>query len=190
VRPGTTLQWDFTDYEPWHVCPGPRGSSAAQGKRRKPDVAVRMAFDGLGRRRRRPGRTAPAAPAAPDARARRWRTIAALPRSWADAGSRAGRRQRTMRVRVVAGHRHLEGPRRAVRFPGESPSCGEARALRRARRRPARRRDAHHRGSRRGAPAHRARPARRRPAAPRRGGAHARAGRKSRLAAIRRARRA
>ncbi|HEV8151424.1 MAG TPA: SCP2 sterol-binding domain-containing protein, partial [Solirubrobacteraceae bacterium] len=45
VRPGTTLQWDFTDYEPWQVVLDPAGSSAQPGRAAKPDVTVRMAFD-------------------------------------------------------------------------------------------------------------------------------------------------
>jgi len=32
VRPGTTLQWDFTDYEPWQVVLDPAGSSAEPGR--------------------------------------------------------------------------------------------------------------------------------------------------------------
>jgi ribonucleotide reductase beta subunit family protein with ferritin-like domain len=45
VRPGTTLQWDFKDYDPWYVVLDPVGSSAVQGRAAKPDVTVRMAFD-------------------------------------------------------------------------------------------------------------------------------------------------
>jgi ribonucleotide reductase beta subunit family protein with ferritin-like domain len=45
VRPGTTLQWDFTDYEPWQVVLDPAGSSAEPGRAAKADVTVRMAFD-------------------------------------------------------------------------------------------------------------------------------------------------
>ena len=45
VRPGTTLQWDFTDYEPWQVVLDAAGSSAAPGRAAKADVTVRMGFD-------------------------------------------------------------------------------------------------------------------------------------------------
>jgi ribonucleotide reductase beta subunit family protein with ferritin-like domain len=45
VRPGTTLQWEFSDYEPWHVVLDPAGSSAAPGRAASPDVTMRTSFD-------------------------------------------------------------------------------------------------------------------------------------------------
>ena len=45
VAPGTTLQWEFSDYEPWHVVLDPAGSSAAPGRAGSPDVTLRTSFD-------------------------------------------------------------------------------------------------------------------------------------------------
>ena len=36
VRPGTTIQWDFADAEPWHLALDNGGSRASRAARRAP----------------------------------------------------------------------------------------------------------------------------------------------------------
>jgi ribonucleotide reductase beta subunit family protein with ferritin-like domain len=45
VRPGTVLQWDFEDYEPWHVTLANGASAAAPGRAPHADVTFRVRFD-------------------------------------------------------------------------------------------------------------------------------------------------
>jgi ribonucleotide reductase beta subunit family protein with ferritin-like domain len=45
VRPGTVLQWDFEDYEPWHVTLANGASAAAPGRVPHADVTFRVRFD-------------------------------------------------------------------------------------------------------------------------------------------------
>ncbi len=48
VPAGTTVQWDFTDAEPWHVVLENGTTRAAQGMAAKPDVTLRMSLDDFG----------------------------------------------------------------------------------------------------------------------------------------------
>ncbi len=45
VGPGTVIQWDFTDAEPWHVRIDNGSSSAQSGRHASPDVTLRCRFD-------------------------------------------------------------------------------------------------------------------------------------------------
>ena len=44
VRPGTTLQWDFADHEPWHLVVENGSSRASAGAARAPDLRLRSSF--------------------------------------------------------------------------------------------------------------------------------------------------
>jgi ribonucleotide reductase beta subunit family protein with ferritin-like domain len=48
VPAGMTVQWDFTDAEPWHVVIANGSSRAQQGALPKPDVTLRMALEDFG----------------------------------------------------------------------------------------------------------------------------------------------
>ena len=48
VPSGLTVQWDFTDAEPWHVVVANGSSNAAHGPAAKADVTVRMSLDDFG----------------------------------------------------------------------------------------------------------------------------------------------
>ncbi len=49
VRSGTTIQWDFTDMDPWYLLlEGPGRKSAIQGRLPKPDVRLKMRWDDFG----------------------------------------------------------------------------------------------------------------------------------------------
>ena len=45
VRPGTTIEWDFADSEPWHLVLDNGGSRAVQGRAAHPDLTLRCRFD-------------------------------------------------------------------------------------------------------------------------------------------------
>jgi hypothetical protein len=45
VRPGTTIEWDFADAEPWHLVLDNGGSRAVQGRAVHPDLKLRVRFD-------------------------------------------------------------------------------------------------------------------------------------------------
>jgi ribonucleotide reductase beta subunit family protein with ferritin-like domain len=45
VRPGTTLQWEFSDFEPWHLTLNDGHTTAAQGRAAHADVTFRSTFD-------------------------------------------------------------------------------------------------------------------------------------------------
>jgi ribonucleotide reductase beta subunit family protein with ferritin-like domain len=45
VRPGTVLQWEFEDYELWHVTLANGASAAAPGRAPRADVTFRLRFD-------------------------------------------------------------------------------------------------------------------------------------------------
>src|SRR6478735_3124148 len=45
LRPGTTIEWDFADAQPWHVVLDNGGSRAVAGRAAKPDVTLRVRFD-------------------------------------------------------------------------------------------------------------------------------------------------
>jgi predicted lipid carrier protein YhbT len=44
VRPGTTIQWDFADAEPWHLVLDNGGSRAVQGRAARADLTLRCRF--------------------------------------------------------------------------------------------------------------------------------------------------
>jgi hypothetical protein len=44
VRPGTTIEWDFTDTEPWHVTLRDGASAARQGHAAAPDLRLRTSL--------------------------------------------------------------------------------------------------------------------------------------------------
>jgi hypothetical protein len=44
VRPGTTIQWDFADAEPWHVVLSNGGSQAVKGRAAHADLTLRCRF--------------------------------------------------------------------------------------------------------------------------------------------------
>jgi SCP-2 sterol transfer family protein len=44
VRPGATVQWDFTDHEPWHLVLGER-AAARRGPAAAPDLRLRVSLD-------------------------------------------------------------------------------------------------------------------------------------------------
>jgi ribonucleotide reductase beta subunit family protein with ferritin-like domain/putative sterol carrier protein len=44
VRPGTTIQWDFADSEPWYVVLSNGGSEAVQGRAARADLTLRCRF--------------------------------------------------------------------------------------------------------------------------------------------------
>ncbi len=44
IAPGATIQWDFTDAEPWHLRIGDGSASAAQGRVERPDLIFRCSF--------------------------------------------------------------------------------------------------------------------------------------------------
>ena len=46
--PPMTIQWDFTDAEPWHVVVANGSSNAARGPAAKADVTLRMSLDDFG----------------------------------------------------------------------------------------------------------------------------------------------
>jgi ribonucleotide reductase beta subunit family protein with ferritin-like domain len=48
VPAGMTVQWDFTDADPWHVVIANGASRAQQGALPKPDVSLRMALEDFG----------------------------------------------------------------------------------------------------------------------------------------------
>ena len=49
VPPGTTIQWDFTDMEPWHLrIEGRTKKSAVQGRIAKPTVRLKLRYDDFG----------------------------------------------------------------------------------------------------------------------------------------------
>jgi ribonucleotide reductase beta subunit family protein with ferritin-like domain len=48
VPRGMTVQWDFSDAEPWHVVVANGGSSAQRGPATNPDVALRMSLEDFG----------------------------------------------------------------------------------------------------------------------------------------------
>jgi ribonucleotide reductase beta subunit family protein with ferritin-like domain len=48
VPAGTTVQWDFTDADPWHVVLENGTTRAAHGAAAKPDVSLRMTLDDFG----------------------------------------------------------------------------------------------------------------------------------------------
>src|ERR671930_735785 len=45
VRPGTTIEWDFADAEPWHIVLDDGGSRAARGRAARADLTLRCRFD-------------------------------------------------------------------------------------------------------------------------------------------------
>jgi putative sterol carrier protein len=45
VRPGTTIEWDFADSEPWHVVLDNGGSRALQGRAARADLRLRCRFE-------------------------------------------------------------------------------------------------------------------------------------------------
>jgi ribonucleotide reductase beta subunit family protein with ferritin-like domain len=45
VKPGTTLAWDFTDFEPWHLVLSNGSTHAARGRPEHADLTLRVAFD-------------------------------------------------------------------------------------------------------------------------------------------------
>jgi len=45
VRPGTTIEWDFADAEPWHIVLDNGGSRAVQGRAEHADLRLRCRFD-------------------------------------------------------------------------------------------------------------------------------------------------
>lgn len=45
VSPGTTIVWDFSDFEPWHVRLGDGGASAAPGAPADADLRLRISYD-------------------------------------------------------------------------------------------------------------------------------------------------
>jgi hypothetical protein len=45
VPAGTTIQWDFTDHEPWHLVLSPAGSRAAPGPAASPDLRLRTSLE-------------------------------------------------------------------------------------------------------------------------------------------------
>ena len=48
VAHGTTIQWDFTDMEPWYLLLAGRTKTAVQGRVAKPTVRLRMRYDDFG----------------------------------------------------------------------------------------------------------------------------------------------
>jgi len=45
VRPGTTIQWDFPDAEPWYLRCDNGSTAVSRGRAVEPDVTLRMSFD-------------------------------------------------------------------------------------------------------------------------------------------------
>lgn len=45
VRPGTTIQWDFPDADPWYLRCDNGASAVTQGRAPKPDVTLRLRFE-------------------------------------------------------------------------------------------------------------------------------------------------
>jgi ribonucleotide reductase beta subunit family protein with ferritin-like domain len=45
MRPGTTIEWDFADAEPWHLVLDNGGSRAVQGRASRADLRLRCRFD-------------------------------------------------------------------------------------------------------------------------------------------------
>src|ERR671935_785448 len=45
MRPGTTIEWDFADYEPWHIVLDNGGSRAVRGRAPHADLRLRCRFD-------------------------------------------------------------------------------------------------------------------------------------------------
>ena len=48
VARGTTIQWDFTDMEPWYLLLEGRTKAAVQDRVAKPTVRLRMRYDDFG----------------------------------------------------------------------------------------------------------------------------------------------
>jgi hypothetical protein len=49
IAPGTTIQWDFADHEPWYLLvEGPASKRAVQGRVAKPTVRLRLRWDDFG----------------------------------------------------------------------------------------------------------------------------------------------
>jgi hypothetical protein len=49
IAPGTTIQWDFPDHEPWYLLiEGAQHKRAVQGRVAKPTVRLRMRWDDFG----------------------------------------------------------------------------------------------------------------------------------------------
>jgi putative sterol carrier protein len=45
ARPGTTIQWDFTDADPWYLRCDNGATAVTQGRAPAPDVTLKVAFD-------------------------------------------------------------------------------------------------------------------------------------------------
>jgi putative sterol carrier protein len=45
ARPGTTIAWDFTDFEPWHLVLSNGSTRAARGRPAHADLTLRCGFD-------------------------------------------------------------------------------------------------------------------------------------------------
>jgi hypothetical protein len=45
VRPGTTIGWDFSDFEPWHLTLRPGATQATRGRAASADLTLRCRFD-------------------------------------------------------------------------------------------------------------------------------------------------
>jgi hypothetical protein len=45
VKPGTTIQWDFPDADPWYLLCDNGSSAVTQGRADKPDLTLRMRFE-------------------------------------------------------------------------------------------------------------------------------------------------
>jgi len=44
AKPGTTIQWDFSDHEPWHLALDGKSAHAARGRVTKPTLTLRSSF--------------------------------------------------------------------------------------------------------------------------------------------------
>lgn len=45
VRPGTTVQWDFPDADPWYLRCDDGATTVTQGRATAPDLTLRSSFD-------------------------------------------------------------------------------------------------------------------------------------------------
>jgi putative sterol carrier protein len=45
VKPGTVIQWDFTDYDPWHIVVDDGSTRAVRGRAASPDLVLRSRFE-------------------------------------------------------------------------------------------------------------------------------------------------
>jgi hypothetical protein len=45
VKPGTVIQWDFTDHEPWHLVADNGATRVARGRAPSPDLVLRSTFE-------------------------------------------------------------------------------------------------------------------------------------------------